>query len=169
MLIWKSLKSLYSKKMATQSVVYVTEPLIRNGRYTHGNIYSQKKIIIYWLGNNICSASCCHRLCYPREEEKPQGTQVAQTWLESNQQSGFFGITRICSIGVLYLKLKCFPKGNRRKTSNNYQEPLPKYPTSVVHYESMTRTHLFTVFLGQFCQFPSTVPFLKIYNVIPHA
>ena len=47
MLVWKSLKGLYSKKTTTQSVVYITGKLIRDGGYTHGNIYSQKKIIMY--------------------------------------------------------------------------------------------------------------------------
>lgn len=47
MFIWKALKNLYSKKITTQSVVYITATLIRNRGYTHGNIYSQKKIIMY--------------------------------------------------------------------------------------------------------------------------
>lgn len=39
-------------------------------------------------------------------------------WLESNEQSGFFRITRICSTGALYLKLKYFPKDDGRKSIN---------------------------------------------------
>lgn len=75
--MWISLEGLYSKKTTTQSVVYITKELIRNGG-THMGTFAlrRKQPCISW-GTTSAQLAADSQLCHPGEEEMPQGNQEA--------------------------------------------------------------------------------------------
>ena len=88
--MWKSFEGLYSKKTTTQSVVYITKELIRNGGTHMGTFALRRKQPYTSWGTISAQLAAEYQLCHPGEEEKPQGNQEAQLWLESNQHNDYF-------------------------------------------------------------------------------